>query len=208
MHGGTARRRTSRSEDVGALEKRLRKSRPPCREHARLRAAGRRRRQPLRRPTPRRSTAKPQATLCSREVSASRPMTCRHWAEGGAGAVDLAPAVVKVARRRAEAVRIPSALSETRSPSWRTRSGRSRPSIYGASDILVESKRRRPSSPERDREAAGHGGLPVCMAKTQYSFTTDPNRDGRALRPRDLRSGRRAALRPAPASWWRSAGTS
>jgi len=30
----------------------------------------------------------------------------------------------------------------------------------------------------KDLQAAGYGHLPICMAKTQYSFTTDPNRKG------------------------------
>ena len=30
----------------------------------------------------------------------------------------------------------------------------------------------------KDWEAAGYGNLPICMAKTQYSFTTDPTRRG------------------------------
>jgi formate--tetrahydrofolate ligase len=44
--------------------------------------------------------------------------------------------------------------------------------IYGATDVLADKKL-------RDKfhvlQEAGFGNLPICMAKTQYSFTTDPN---------------------------------
>ena len=47
--------------------------------------------------------------------------------------------------------------------------------IYRADEVLA-------SKPIRDQlkqwEDAGYGDLPICMAKTQYSFTTDPNRRG------------------------------
>ncbi|SFT85325.1 formate--tetrahydrofolate ligase, partial [Sedimentitalea nanhaiensis] len=47
--------------------------------------------------------------------------------------------------------------------------------IYRADEVLADAKIR---TQLRDWEAAGYGHLPVCMAKTQYSFTTDPNRRG------------------------------
>ena len=47
--------------------------------------------------------------------------------------------------------------------------------IYGASDIIADQKVR---DQFRDIEAAGYGHLPICVAKTQYSFSTDPNLRG------------------------------
>ena len=44
--------------------------------------------------------------------------------------------------------------------------------IYGAGEVVADQSVR---NQLREWEAAGHGSLPVCMAKTQYSFTTDPN---------------------------------
>jgi formate--tetrahydrofolate ligase len=47
--------------------------------------------------------------------------------------------------------------------------------IYRADEVLADKKIR---DQLKEWEAAGYGKLPVCMAKTQYSFTTDPNRRG------------------------------
>jgi formate--tetrahydrofolate ligase len=47
--------------------------------------------------------------------------------------------------------------------------------IYRADEVLADSKIR---NQLKDWEDQGYGNLPVCMAKTQYSFTTDPNRRG------------------------------
>ncbi len=47
--------------------------------------------------------------------------------------------------------------------------------IYGADDLIADKKVRQQIA---DYEAAGYGGLPVCMAKTQYSFSTDPGLKG------------------------------
>ena len=47
--------------------------------------------------------------------------------------------------------------------------------IYGADGVVAEPS---VSAQLSAWEAAGHGRLPVCMAKTQYSFSTDPDRRG------------------------------
>ena len=47
--------------------------------------------------------------------------------------------------------------------------------IYRADEVLADNKIR---NQLKEWEAAGYGNLPVCMAKTQYSVTTDPNRRG------------------------------
>ncbi len=47
--------------------------------------------------------------------------------------------------------------------------------IYRADEVLADQKIR---NQLKDWEAQGYGNLPVCMAKTQYSFTTDPDRRG------------------------------
>jgi formate--tetrahydrofolate ligase len=48
-------------------------------------------------------------------------------------------------------------------------------SIYHASEVIADKKVR---DQLREWEAQGYGTLPVCMAKTQYSFSTDPNLRG------------------------------
>src|SRR5271165_1229894 len=94
-----------------------------------------------------------------------------HWARGGEGAADLARAVVALAESGKAEFRL---LYPDEMPLWdkvRTIAQR----LYGAADIEAD-------KPVRDRFAAlqdqGFGHLPVCVAKTQYSFTTDPNIKG------------------------------
>jgi formate--tetrahydrofolate ligase len=94
-----------------------------------------------------------------------------HWANGGEGAADLARAVVDLAESGAAKFRL---LYPDEMPLWdklRTIAQ----SLYGARDIEADKS-------VRDRFAAlqdeGFGHLPVCVAKTQYSFTTDPNIKG------------------------------
>jgi len=94
-------------------------------------------------------------------------ISCKHWALGGAGAEDLAHAVMKRIEGKEAAYKplYPSELSL--SDKIRTIARE----IYRASDIAV------PDSVARTLkgyEDAGFGHVPVCIAKTQYSFTTDP----------------------------------
>ena len=107
-----------------------------------------------------------------------------HWACGGEGAADLARAVVALAESGKSEFRF---LYPDEMPLWdkvRTIAQR----LYGASDIEADKS-------VRDRFAAlqeqGFGHLPVCIAKTQYSFTTDPNvkgaPSGHVLTVRELR---------------------
>jgi len=107
-----------------------------------------------------------------------------HWARGGEGAADLARAVVALAESGKSKFRF---LYPDEMPLWdkvRTIAQR----LYGASDIEADKS-------VRDRFAAlqeqGFGHLPVCIAKTQYSFTTDPNvkgaPSGHVLTVRELR---------------------
>ena len=96
---------------------------------------------------------------------------CTHWADGAAGAEDLAHAVL---------ARIGAGPSQYRPlyPDAMTLTDKIRTiarEIYGADDIQL-------TAPVAKRlagyEAAGFGGVPVCIAKTQYSFTSDPGRMG------------------------------
>ena len=94
-----------------------------------------------------------------------------HWARGGEGAADLARAVVALAESGKSEFRF---LYPDEMPLWdkvRTIAQR----LYGASDIEADKS-------VRDRFAAlqeqGFGHLPVCIAKTQYSFSTNPDAKG------------------------------
>ena len=91
-----------------------------------------------------------------------------HWADGGAGATDLAAKVVELADSGAAQFRT---LYTDEVPLWE-KVKRVATNIYGADDIIADKKVRQQFN---DLQNAGYGHYPVCMAKTQYSFSTDPN---------------------------------
>jgi formate--tetrahydrofolate ligase len=96
---------------------------------------------------------------------------CKHWAQGGAGTEDLARKVVALAESGEArfATLYPDAMPLIdKIETIATR-------IYHADGIQADDKIRAQLA---EWEAAGYGHLPVCMAKTQYSFTTDPTRRG------------------------------
>ncbi len=91
----------------------------------------------------------------------------RHWAEGGAGATELAGAVAEAADSGSADFRL---LYDDDLDLWE-KTRRVAQKIYGARDIAAPSQVRR----EFDRlQQNGYGNFPVCMAKTQYSFSTNP----------------------------------
>ncbi|MEE4162740.1 MAG: formate--tetrahydrofolate ligase [Woeseiaceae bacterium] len=90
-----------------------------------------------------------------------------HWSDGGAGSTDLAEAVVKLADSGKSQFRT---LYSDDLSLWE-KAQRVAREIYGADDIIADKKIREQFA-ELDRE---YGHYPVCMAKTQYSFSTDPN---------------------------------
>jgi formate--tetrahydrofolate ligase len=93
-------------------------------------------------------------------------IACEHFARGGAGAAELAQAVVALAQGPSSFAPIyPDAMPLA--DKIRTIAQE----IYGAGDIALEAKA---ATQLRAFTDAGFGGLPVCMAKTQYSFSSDP----------------------------------
>ena len=95
---------------------------------------------------------------------------CKHWAEGSTGILPLANKVVEIAESK-------SKFSYTYKDDLPLieKIEKIAKKIYRADEVLA-------SKPIRDQlqlwENDGYGDLPICMAKTQYSFTTDPNRRG------------------------------
>ncbi|MBR0554636.1 formate--tetrahydrofolate ligase [Ciceribacter sp. L1K23] len=101
----------------------------------------------------------------------SDAILCRHWAEGSAGIEELALKVAELADSGQSDFRplYPDALSlmekiETVASK-----------IYHAGEVTADKAVR---DQLKAWEAQGYGDLPVCMAKTQYSFSTDPNLRG------------------------------
>jgi formate--tetrahydrofolate ligase len=94
-----------------------------------------------------------------------RSVVARHWAEGGSGAIELAHEVVRLTQLDTKA----RPLYDDALPLWdKLRAVATR--IYGAADIHAQPGVRRQIQALQD---AGHGRLPVCVAKTPYSFSTD-----------------------------------
>jgi formate--tetrahydrofolate ligase len=96
---------------------------------------------------------------------------CRHWAEGSAGALALAERVAALAESGASQFDV---LYPDEMPLFQKIETIAR-RIYRADEALADTRVRHQL---RDWEAAGYGHLPVCMAKTQYSFSTDPELRG------------------------------
>jgi formate--tetrahydrofolate ligase len=90
-----------------------------------------------------------------------------HWAEGGKGAEALARAVVETIERKPSDFRFVYDDADTL---W-DKVHKVATKIYGASEITADSKVR---TRIRELQAEGYGHYPVCIAKTQNSFSTDP----------------------------------
>jgi len=95
-----------------------------------------------------------------------------HWADGGKGAIELAEAVVDLVENHDNDFHY---LYEDDMPLW-DKVKTIAQKIYGADDIQGDQKLRDSFTA---LETAGYGNLPICMAKTQYSFSTDPALKGR-----------------------------
>ena len=90
-----------------------------------------------------------------------------HWSDGGKGAEDLARHVTEMIEHQKSQFRT---LYDDSMQLWEKVRHIAR-SIYGAEDIIADKKVR---AQFEEFEKAGYGHYPVCMAKTQYSFSTDP----------------------------------
>jgi formate--tetrahydrofolate ligase len=90
-----------------------------------------------------------------------------HWEKGGLGASDLAEEVAKVADSNKSDFKT---LYDDTMSLW-DKTKYIAQNIYGAQDIIADKKVR---NQFKKLEDDGFGSYPVCMAKTQYSFSTDP----------------------------------
>ena len=97
-----------------------------------------------------------------------KALDCTHWADGGAGAEDLAREVVALCDAGGAEFRT---LYPDNLALWE-KTERIARDIYGAEKISADSKVR---DQFKQFEQAGYGHYPVCIAKTQYSFSTDPS---------------------------------
>jgi formate--tetrahydrofolate ligase len=101
----------------------------------------------------------------------SEAILCTHWADGGAGTEDLARRVVEIADSGKADFK---PLYPDEMKLW-DKVATIAKQLYGADEITADSAVR---ARFRELEEGGYGHFPVCMAKTQYSFSTDPNLKG------------------------------
>jgi formate--tetrahydrofolate ligase len=90
-----------------------------------------------------------------------------HWEKGGKGASDLAEEVVKIADSNIAQFKT---LYDNEMSLW-DKTQHIAQNIYGAAEIIADKKVR---NQFQKLEDDGFGEYPICMAKTQYSFSTDP----------------------------------
>ena len=95
---------------------------------------------------------------------------CYHWAKGGEGTVDLAKKVVELAESTQD-----FKLLYKDDISLFDKVKTIAKEIYNAGDVIADSKIR---DQLKQFEENGYGKFPICIAKTQYSFSTDPNLKG------------------------------
>ena len=105
------------------------------------------------------------------EENGAEAIVNTHWSDGGKGAVETARRVAEIADGGSAsfAPLYPDGLGLLEKIETVAKE------IYRADGVVADQKIRAQLT---QWEEAGYGELPVCMAKTQYSFTTDPNRRG------------------------------
>ena len=94
-------------------------------------------------------------------------IVCTHWAEGGRGAARLAATLVDMIETTPPDFRF---VYEDSDPLWE-KMNKIATRVYGASEVTADTKVR---NQIRKLQEDGYGHYPICVAKTQYSFSTDP----------------------------------
>ena len=104
------------------------------------------------------------------EKMGAKVVVAKHWADGGKGAVDLANVVVEMCEQPNNF----KFVYDENMPLWdKMKTIASK--IYGASDVTADAKIR---GQIKRLQEDGYGHYPICVAKTQYSFSTDPQLRG------------------------------
>ena len=96
---------------------------------------------------------------------------CTHWANGGEGTKELAAHVVELCEKNDDKFKF---LYESKTPLFKKIETIAK-EIYRADEVIADTKIR---DQLKSFEDAGYGDFPICIAKTQYSFSTDPSLKG------------------------------
>ncbi len=105
------------------------------------------------------------------ETQGVKASKCTHWSNGSEGTVELAKNVTEICEDKKDTFKY---LYEDDLPLFK-KIEKIAQEIYSASEVVADTKVRQQL---KDFEEKGYGKLPVCIAKTQYSFSTDPNLKG------------------------------
>jgi len=105
------------------------------------------------------------------ESQGSEAILCKHWADGSAGIKELATRIADIAD--SDQAKFEMLYGDDMPLMEKIETIATR--IYRADEVIADKKIR---DQLKQWEDAGYGNLPVCMAKTQYSFSTDPNQRG------------------------------
>ena len=104
------------------------------------------------------------------EKMGAKVVVAKHWADGGKGAIDLANVVVDMCEQANNF----KFVYDENMPLW-DKMKTIATKIYGALDITADAKIR---GQIKRLQEDGYGQYPICVAKTQYSFSTDPQLRG------------------------------
>ncbi len=105
------------------------------------------------------------------ETQGVKASKCTHWSNGSEGTIELAKNVTEICEDKKDTFKF---LYENDLPLFK-KIEKIAQEIYSASEVVADTKVRQQL---KDFEEKGYGKLPVCIAKTQYSFSTDPNLKG------------------------------
>ncbi len=105
------------------------------------------------------------------ESQGSEAILCKHWASGSKGTEELATRIAEIAD--SDQANFEMLYGDDMPLMQKIETIATR--IYRADEVVADKKIR---DQLKQWEDAGYGNLPVCMAKTQYSFSTDPNQRG------------------------------
>ena len=117
------------------------------------------------------SKAEVDAVLSFCTTQGVKASMCTHWSDGGDGATELAQNVIDICEDYKNTFKF---LYEDDLTLFK-KIEKIAQEIYHASEVVADTKVRQQL---KDFETKGFGRLPVCIAKTQYSFSTDPNLKG------------------------------
>ncbi len=105
------------------------------------------------------------------ETQGVKASKCTHWSNGSEGTIELAKNVTEICEEKKDTFKF---LYDDDLSLFK-KIEKIAQEIYSASEVVADTKVRQQL---KDFEEKGYGKLPVCIAKTQYSFSTDPNLKG------------------------------